>query len=237
MNFLVAYTSEVSSVVGGQLIVSGERVVRAFNDEEVVAGSIRELCVVGKERFKVRCETGGTEFCFTVIGSMPIPEKIPCTAIIGLSRPQTIKKCIHIAATLGVGEITFVASERGEKSYLTSKILLPDEMHHELELAIAQTGDPIPLSVKIVSRFWDLGKEALIEPSHKLLFHTANGEPSQGLCSSFSPHSYIAIGPEAGWSDEEVKYFTSRGFILVGLGERILRVETALNAVLGKLFY
>jgi RsmE family RNA methyltransferase len=237
MNFLVAYTSELSLRDKAQIAFSSDRVSKAFNDEELVVGTIRELCIVGKERLKVQCEKAGKEFLFTILGSTPLPPKVPCTAIIGLSRPQTIKKCIQIAATLGISEAIFVASEKGEKSYLTSKILLPEELQYELELAIAQCGDPIPLSIKILPRFWDLGKIEFIEPSQKFVFHTVNGESAKRLPSSLSTHTYIAIGPEAGWSEEEVAYFASRGLVPINLGERILRVETALNAVVGRLFY
>jgi 16S rRNA (uracil1498-N3)-methyltransferase len=41
----------------------------------------------------------------------------------------------------------------------------------------------------------------------------------------------IAIGPEGGWTDEEVAAARAAGWQLVGLGPRILRVETAAVAL------
>ena len=35
------------------------------------------------------------------------------------------------------------------------------------------------------------------------------------------------IGPEGGLEEEEVKAFTAQGAVVVGLGPRILRTETA----------
>ena len=43
------------------------------------------------------------------------------------------------------------------------------------------------------------------------------------------------MGPERGWSHEEVETFQRAGFGVVGLGERVVRVELALVFLLGKL--
>ena len=37
----------------------------------------------------------------------------------------------------------------------------------------------------------------------------------------------IVVGPEGGFSDDEVKYLVSQGFKNISLGKRILRSETA----------
>ena len=45
----------------------------------------------------------------------------------------------------------------------------------------------------------------------------------------------IAIGPEGGLLPREVNRFLDKGFQAVNLGPRLLRVETAVSAVLGRL--
>ncbi|MEY3332471.1 MAG: hypothetical protein RLZZ176_771 [Cyanobacteriota bacterium] len=37
----------------------------------------------------------------------------------------------------------------------------------------------------------------------------------------------IAIGPEGGWTDQELEIAIKSGFILISLGRRILRAVTA----------
>jgi RsmE family RNA methyltransferase len=45
----------------------------------------------------------------------------------------------------------------------------------------------------------------------------------------------LAIGPEGGWIQREVDTFVARTFHPVSLGAAILRVETAVAALLGQL--
>jgi 16S rRNA (uracil1498-N3)-methyltransferase len=42
----------------------------------------------------------------------------------------------------------------------------------------------------------------------------------------------VAVGPEGGWTDVELKYFTDAGWQVVSLGPNILRTETAAVAAL-----
>jgi RsmE family RNA methyltransferase len=46
----------------------------------------------------------------------------------------------------------------------------------------------------------------------------------------------LAIGPEGGWIPYEIEELTEAGLQPVQLGDRILRVETAVSALLARLF-
>jgi 16S rRNA (uracil1498-N3)-methyltransferase len=48
---------------------------------------------------------------------------------------------------------------------------------------------------------------------------------------------YVMVGPEGGFTEEEVKWAKEKGFVLVKLGQRILRTETAAIAMVGILQY
>jgi RsmE family RNA methyltransferase len=43
----------------------------------------------------------------------------------------------------------------------------------------------------------------------------------------------LAIGPERGWSTQERDFLRANGFSLCHMGQRVLRVETAVVAAVG----
>ena len=45
----------------------------------------------------------------------------------------------------------------------------------------------------------------------------------------------LAVGPEGGWTDEEVELLEAHGFARYSLGPRILRTDTAVIALLARL--
>ena len=45
----------------------------------------------------------------------------------------------------------------------------------------------------------------------------------------------LAVGPEGGWTDEEVERLEAKGFARMSLGPRILRTDTALIALISRL--
>jgi 16S rRNA (uracil1498-N3)-methyltransferase len=52
------------------------------------------------------------------------------------------------------------------------------------------------------------------------------------LSSEIELPMVLAVGPEGGWSDEEVKLFETNGWLSASLGDTILRAETAAIAAL-----
>jgi 16S rRNA (uracil1498-N3)-methyltransferase len=61
--------------------------------------------------------------------------------------------------------------------------------------------------------------------STKIVFAERGGGPLKSALAG-SPAIFL-IGPEGGWTDEELESARNKGFALVGLGEGILRTETA----------
>jgi 16S rRNA (uracil1498-N3)-methyltransferase len=77
---------------------------------------------------------------------------------------------------------------------------------------------------------WDDYCRAADLPSMRLLAHPG------GDAVAFGGDAAIAVGPEGGFTDDEVTAAKEAGWLMIGLGPRILRVETAAIAMTARLF-
>jgi 16S rRNA (uracil1498-N3)-methyltransferase len=163
----------------------------------------------------------------------------PIDLVVGLSRPQTLKKVIQAATMAGVRSLHFVHTESGEKSYLTSHVLQPDALQLEVIKSLEQIGEGLYPTVHVHRSFRyfvshhlpALGAE---QPGVRLIA----SPNSNGLTTAQLEMSYrsmvLAVGSEAGWSEAEVAALCTQGFEKVGLGQRVVRVEVALLMLLGQ---
>jgi 16S rRNA (uracil1498-N3)-methyltransferase len=77
------------------------------------------------------------------------------------------------------------------------------------------------------------GKEGL-----RILLWEKKGEPLRKILRQNCPEKvYIVVGPEGGFTEEEVVLAKDKGFVPVKLGQRILRTETAAITLMGILQY
>ena len=72
-----------------------------------------------------------------------------------------------------------------------------------------------------------------MQQQQKIIAHPGNYPKATPLTAQ---PSVLAIGPEGGFTPEEVDTFLNNQFSAVQLGDRILRVETAVPVLLAKLF-
>lgn len=164
------------------------------------------------------------------------PAKLPLTLLLAMPRPKMFRRILQHCATLGVAEIILLNSYRVEKSFWQTPFLQPDSMRENLLLGLEQARDTRLPSVRIEKRFKPFVEDqlpALCAGQLGLLAH-----PGSALeCPRHVQQSTVlAIGPEGGWIAYEVDKLQAAGLKPVHLGERILRVETAVTALVGRLF-
>jgi 16S rRNA (uracil1498-N3)-methyltransferase len=159
---------------------------------------------------------------------------LPITLLVGLSRPQTCRKVIEQASALGVSELIFFTAEKSEASY-TESSLWNEEWHRLLIKGAEQAFScHLPRCEKVNSL------ETAIQSS---LFSTTRlaldvYEAIQALSEvtiSNNENTLLAVGPERGWSQSERELLREQKFSLCHMGQRVLRVETAVVASVGYL--
>ncbi|MEO0796591.1 MAG: RsmE family RNA methyltransferase [Verrucomicrobiota bacterium] len=153
------------------------------------------------------------------------PITYPIRLLIGLPRPHTARKILFDAACLGVERLDFFESQKGEPSYRKSKLWASDEWRERLRLGAEQA---FATQLPQVEHFGTLQAALEADPLPGLALDVYEGEgPLSRFCPKRLEPTQLAIGSERGWSADERNVLRGHGFRLVGLGERVLRTETA----------
>jgi RsmE family RNA methyltransferase len=159
----------------------------------------------------------------------PPPALAPLRLIVGLPRPQTARKILHDASSLGVEELQFVSTERGEPGYAQSTLWSSGEWRRH---AIAGTAQAFCTRLPAIR--WDLDLAAALAstpPAGARLALDNYEAPSRlGVLPRLETPATLALGSERGWSPGERERLRAAGFHFVHLGPRVLRTETALVA-------
>jgi len=166
----------------------------------------------------------------------PPPPKLPLTLILALPRPQMLHRLFQVIAAMGVPRLILLGSARVEKSYWQSTRLTPEAIRQELLLGLEQARDTVLPQIQIERLFKPFAQDrlpAIAKDSLALLCHPGDFPPCPRAVSG---QVTLAIGPEGGWLPYEIEQLENAGLQCVQLGERILRVETAVTALLGRLF-
>jgi RsmE family RNA methyltransferase len=166
-----------------------------------------------------------------VWGENPEP-LLPIDLIVGLSRPQTSRKILQDATSLGVRRIFFVSTKRGEPSYATSKLWTTGEWKRFVRAGVEQA---FSTWFPEVHAGIELAEALKLTQSTETRVCLDNYEATTELWNAIGPAGAVAlaIGSERGWSESERNRFREHGFTLAHLGERPLRTETAAVAAIG----
>ena len=155
--------------------------------------------------------------------------------ILAPPRPRVFKRLLPQLAAMGVGDIVLVGAKKVEKAFWGATVLKEENYRPLLVDGLMQSGTTIVPRLELRRNFVRFIREeldSLYPDSTRIVAHPYNaeliGEPPQGRL-------LIAIGPEGGWTDEEVELLKSKGFQCRSLGGRILRTDTATIALLAKL--
>jgi 16S rRNA (uracil1498-N3)-methyltransferase len=149
--------------------------------------------------------------------------------LVALPRPQTARKILNEATTLGVASMRFFRSEKGEAGYAASTLWSSGEWRRHLLEGAAQAFD-----TRLPEVVHSAGLRASFASLHggrriALDNYEASGPLKPG--SGARPMT-LAFGPERGWSAAERALLRENGFELAHLGPRVLRTETAVVAAL-----
>ena len=164
------------------------------------------------------------------------PAKLPLTLLLALPRPKMLKRILQTVATMGVERLVLMNSYRVEKSFWDSPFLQPQAIEDELILGLEQGKDTVLPQIILEKRFKPFVEDRLPALSANSLRLVAHPIAEQHCPRDVQQAVTLAIGCEGGFIPYEVDLLAQQGFVPVELGERILRVETAVTALIARLF-
>lgn len=161
------------------------------------------------------------------------------TLLLAMPRPQTLRKVLLAVPQLGVSRLLLVGAARTERSYFHSPLLAGGEWRRHLRAGMEQAGVVAQPTVLLFERLHRLLQDGvdrwLPEKALRLLPHPGSQEGIDVLAGEPLDEAVVAVGPEGGWQDGELRALVGCGFRPLHLGPRILRVETAVHCLCAQL--
>lgn len=235
MNLILLFPEDF--VDDQRVVLSGRRLEHVSNVHRAAVG---DALIVGVANGRIgrgeitRLDASALEMRVTLTADVPPP--LPLTLVLALPRPKVLNRVIAGATSLGVKRIYLINAWRVEKSYWKSPRLSDENLLAQRILGLEQARDTALPAIELRRFFRPFVEDelpAIARDSLALAAHpTATTECPRNVARPVT----LAIGPEGGFIEEEIASLQRVGFTPVALGPRILRVETAVTAILGRLF-
>jgi 16S rRNA (uracil1498-N3)-methyltransferase len=202
------------------------RVLRARVGQEFdvsAEGRLRRGRVVGVEDDRVE---------FALGEELPAPAEPQITLLLSVYKFNRMEWAIEKLAELGAACILPVISQRTEPHLAKAAGKRVERWRRIAQEAAEQSRRLAPPEILAPIRLKDaVGSEALTR------IVLAESEQSVMLADVVRVHPpgeslVLAVGPEGGWTEDELRLFAEAGWTSASLGERILRAETAAIAAM-----
>ena len=169
MNMLLCRPEKITQICGNTLrcVVDDARriehirnILKLQTGDECKAGVLNKGCFDGKVA-EISNDKVIIEFDADSVENPP--GKMPLTLFVAMQRPNTLKKVIHCAVTMGVEKICFFGSYKVEKSYWQSSVLQEKNLQFELDLALEQCKDPFEPEIVFCRYFKSFADDILAQ--------------------------------------------------------------------------
>jgi RsmE family RNA methyltransferase len=221
--------SHTRARIGGRRLLHLRKVLRARPGTDlevgVADGSTGRATVCAIDRDHAELEIS--------LGAEP-PPPLDVVLVIALPRPPVLRRTLIAAASLGVKQIELIAAERVEKSFWQSHATEAAAIREQMVLGLEQARDTRLPEVSLHRRFSEFVSGRLPDLCVGRRGYVADPSGPIRRDMPWPTPALLAVGPEGGWVTSELERFAAAGLGSVGLGERILRIETALAILLGR---
>jgi RsmE family RNA methyltransferase len=234
MNLILLFTSDF--VAPSRVRLTGRRLAHVTDVHRAAVGDVLTVGVAGGligTGEVTRLDREALELSVTLAADPPPP--IELTLVLALPRPKVLNRVIAGATSLGVKRIFLINAWRVEKSYWKSPRLSDDNLLAQRILGLEQARDTILPQIETRRLFRPFVEDELPSIARDSLALVAHPHAASECPRNVAQPVTLAIGPEGGFIEQEIASLERVGFAPVTIGERILRVETAVASIIGRL--
>lgn len=219
--------------------LTGEQAVHLARVLRAQPGQIFDVVANGFLHRAEIASVSDSEVAFTLLEELESDAALPIHLLLAVFKFDRFEWAIEKATELGVARITPILARRSEK-HLAQAAARRVERWRRIALESAkqsrrtdvpETAEPSMLPDALARETASL-RILLSEAEQSLPLHAALSHAVDGERTSRNGQLALAVGPEGGWTPEEMLLFTQHAWTHVTLGPRILRAETAAIAAI-----
>ena len=217
--------------------IEDQRQIKHLNQHlQLKAGDTLKVGVRDGQRYLTEVQSiTAQQIMLRPIQTESVPNKVPVHLILALPRPKVLRRMIMDAVTLGVERISLIHSYRVDKSYWQSPFL--QQLDDYVTLGLEQAGDTIVPEIQLYKRFKPFIEDVLPTLiTEQRPAYVAHPYAEQSMPHAIAHGCNLIVGPEGGFIPYEIELLKKNGCQAMSLGNRILRTETAVSNILGRLF-
>ena len=216
---------------------------RSIHIQQILGKALSELFVgmpdglMGKAQVQLFASGEvGLDIRWFANGESPHSGSKALSLMVPYCRPQTCRKILRDAASLGIRRLLFFHSSKAEHSYAQSSLWRSNEWVELLRSGVEQAfTTQVPIVQLLEGGLEEAVQELIALDSDqsgikKIALDNYESQVAVGEAVSAECSHCLAVGAERGWSQHEREIFRNNGFILAHMGSRVMRTETAVIA-------
>jgi RsmE family RNA methyltransferase len=230
MNWVLVDHSELEG--GARVELLGRRAEHLLSVLNVSVGDAVRVCQVNGPLGVGVVEKVASSSVYLFCEWGEVPRRPKLDLILAMPRPKVLRRLWAQVAALGVRRVFLVGATRVERFYFDSHVVDCAVYEPLLREGLEQAGCgwlPEVFVRKNLDLFLEKECEELFATACRWVGDpTGNREWIHEMWNQDEQNSYVmAVGPEGGWTQDELSKLEVRGFTKVGLGRRVLRSDTA----------
>lgn len=212
-------------IAADRAILSGPEAHHLIHVMRATAGTHVTLFDGSGDEFSAVVErVGRADVSLTIASRESVNRELPCRLTLGVALPKGDRQkwLVEKAVELGVTRIVPLRTERGVAQPVEQALV---RLRRAVIEASKQCGRNRLLQIDEPQSWTDFVADA--GSAYRCLAHPGGESCQQLTAHLLTDDIRLAVGPEGGFTDDEVALATAAGWQTIDLGRRILRVETA----------